>query len=342
MGDHSLKTKASETPLPLACPKLPEPPAPLFLMCPPEHFAISYNSNKFAESMGLRAWRENPLGVRLRAREQWNALRATLEGLGAAVLVMPAALDLPDQIFTADATQSYALRQPSGENGGSMTWRRVVVLSRFVSDFRAGEVAAQRDFIKNRLGESVEFIAVEGTLEGTGDNVYDPFRDVIWSGHGLRSLPQTHIRLAEATGIEVVALQVKSPFFHIDTTLAPLPRGHLLCYPGGLQPDALARLKRRGLEDFSLPERDFFIETTDEEALAFACNIVCVGDDIVMPRCGKRLPGLLEQRGYRVHPVDVDATILAGGGPHCLTNNLNLTRIPGGLARTEGLAQVAG
>src|SRR5262249_33967079 len=75
-----------------------------FLMCRPEHFAVSYtinprmNPKRAARDAGAHAPAE-----RAGAERGWAALRRKLVGLGAAVDLVPPAAGLPDLVFTANA-----------------------------------------------------------------------------------------------------------------------------------------------------------------------------------------------------------------------------------------------
>ncbi|HEX7165343.1 MAG TPA: arginine deiminase-related protein, partial [Acidimicrobiales bacterium] len=66
-----------------------------FLMCPPEHFGVLYEINTWMHT-------EVPVDPD-RAREQWDALVATLRQAGAEVDVLDPVPGLPDLVFTANA-----------------------------------------------------------------------------------------------------------------------------------------------------------------------------------------------------------------------------------------------
>jgi N-dimethylarginine dimethylaminohydrolase len=57
----------------------------------------------------------------------------------------------------------------------------------------------------------------------------------------------------------------------------------------------------------------------EEEALRFACNAVCIGKQVVIPAGCPRTTRLLEDRGYRTHPVHLDEFMKSGGAAKCLT-----------------------
>ena len=66
-----------------------------YLLCPPDHFGVVYEINP---------WMHREVRVdRDRAREQWQALRTTLETAGADVEVLDPHPEVPDLVFTANA-----------------------------------------------------------------------------------------------------------------------------------------------------------------------------------------------------------------------------------------------
>src|SRR5262249_40417365 len=70
-----------------------------FLMCRPEHFAVSYTINPW---MHPKRWGRDA-GAHAAAEREWAALHRKLVELGAAVELVPPAAGLPDLVFTANA-----------------------------------------------------------------------------------------------------------------------------------------------------------------------------------------------------------------------------------------------
>ena len=89
----------------------------------------------------------------------------------------------------------------------------------------------------------------------------------------------------------------------------------------------------KGLLKYGLDISKFLIRVTKEEAFKFACNVINIGNNIIMPECGERLPKLLSNIGYEVDTVNLKNFIMAGGGPHCLSNNISQMRVTNGLSQ---------
>jgi N-dimethylarginine dimethylaminohydrolase len=72
---------------------------PTFLMCRPEHFAVSYIINPW---MDPQSWARDRRGQAAAARE-WQALHDKLTEAGARIELVPPAAGWPDLVFTANA-----------------------------------------------------------------------------------------------------------------------------------------------------------------------------------------------------------------------------------------------
>src|SRR5262245_5561029 len=74
--------------------------SPRFLMCPPQHFAVTYSINPW---MDPAAWQDSGAALHASATQQWLALHETLRAAGAAIELVEPEPGLPDLVFTANA-----------------------------------------------------------------------------------------------------------------------------------------------------------------------------------------------------------------------------------------------
>jgi N-dimethylarginine dimethylaminohydrolase len=318
---------------------------PVFLMADPASFAIEKPyadghapANDFSVK-GYEEYSKDPEAFVAKARQQWTRLRDVFNQLGAKVVVMKAKPHQPDQVFTTDP--SLSLKTADGT--------LITIFSRFSNEGRQQEVADQAAFLEKNAAGSI-LLNAHFRTEG-GDNVYDRFRDVFWSGYTRspgrdgaasgRSDIRAHKALSQATGVEVVDIEVKEPFFHIDTSLAPLPDGHIVCYRGGMSDEAFEEMQRKAFDRYGLDRKEYLIEVSKEDAAAYACNLRCVGKTIVMPTCSRELQDKLTGIGYKVITLEMSQFIYTGGAVHCLANNINETRIPGGTIRQQKAGKLA-
>lgn len=302
----------------------------MFLMCPPDDFSLSppdpvagFANDMIAQS--YEGYIKDPQGFRRKAFSQWNTLKETLVNkLGVEVITLKSQPNLDDLVFTADPSLSF-IREDGQE---------ITLISNMTHPLRSGETSEHAKLIKSLFPKrKIEINTIPS--EGNGDNLYDPYRNLFWSSYTPKPSPlrpaigrsdiTSHTHLSERTNAQVISLQVQRPYFHIDTTLSALAHGHIVCYEGGISSDAFKTLMEKAFYDFDMAPEDYLIRVTEEEAAQFACNIVCVGKKLIIPQCGDRVPSLLKEKGYDVFPVDLSCFIQAAGGPHCLTNDLNLT-----------------
>ena len=318
---------------------------PVYLMCPPEHYAIDAHATAGpANDMsveGARVYANDPAAFRERAVRKWERFRAVLEReLGARIIELPASEGLSDQVFAADG--SISLTRPDGSS--------VALLSRFTYEERQAEVVSHAEALR-AYDPSCELHEATFNIEGCGDNVYDPCRDVFWSGCTRepkrseagcgRSDARAHAQLEELTGAEAVGLEVRRPFFHLDTAVAILPGGHVMCCPDGLSDDAFMALRTRAFAPFGLTEDEHLIRVSRADAERYACNVVTRGDRVVLPNVSDALLDRLRASGYDPITVDLEEFILSGGGPHCLTNRVNERRVVASASGGTGLRRAA-
>ncbi len=323
--------------------------SPVLLMCSPDFYEIpepdpdAGYANSFAIK-GREEYLKDPAGFREIAKKQWQALKEIFNTLGVDTIEMTPIENLPDQVFTADP--SLSLITTTGKEAQRSEAKAITILSLFSNEERQDEQKATVSFIEEEV-PSRPMVQSHFRTEGTGDNVYDPFRDIFWSGFvpdpsrktadSGRSDLRAHAVLKAVTGVPVVSMAVKKPFFHIDTSMAPLSNGHIICYKDGMRREAFEKLLQEGLDRYGLSREEYLIEVSKEDAAAYACNLRCVGDTIVMPLCSNELQETLRDKGYKVLTTDLSHFIYSGGAVHCLTNNLNESRVVGGVARQQGI-----
>lgn len=324
---------------------------PILLMSSPDFYAIrepdayTGSANDF-EVFGYREQQKDPKSFREAAIKQWLDLRRVFNALGVKTIDIEPVEDMPDIVFTADPSLSLVIPKMEALNADP---RVITMFSRFSNEERQEEVRLNMDLIERQFPDRA-LVHSHFRTEGTGDNVYDSFRDVFWSGFtenvgrmnaaSGRSDIRAHKTLTDLTGVPVNSMAVKKPFFHIDTSMAPLTNGHIICFKDGMQPEAYDTLLREGFDRYGMPRDEYLIEVSAADAEIYACNLRCVGDTIIMPRCSNDLKDRLMSKGYDVITLDMSQFVYAGGAMHCLTNNLNERRIVGGTCVKKGFERL--
>lgn len=256
-----------------------------YLMCPPTAFAVTYQGNP---------WMDVSVPIdRDRALAQWETLRDTYRALGHRVETIDPVPGLPDMVFAA--------------NGGFVQGDRAVV-ARFHHPERAAEAEAYEAWY---AAAGYPTVRSEVCFEGEGDLLV--VGDTVLAGHGFRTDRRAHGQVAEATGAEVVSLELVDPrYYHLDVALCPL--GDTIAYlPGAFAEVSRAELERR------YPDA---VVVTEQDAAWLALNAVCDGLHVVLPVQAERFTDAVADRGFQPVRVDVSEFRRSGGGVKCLTAEL--------------------
>jgi ornithine aminotransferase len=278
-------------------------PGPHLVMCPPEHYEVSYRINPW---MDPESWSEDADTLARDAREGWQKLYETYRKLGANIEIMPAQPGLPDLVFTANS---------------AVVLDRKVVLARYKCPERQGEEthgraffeALKRDSIVDEIHETPSGVY----FEGAGDCYWDMHRRVLWGGWGQRSAKEAKETIERVYGVPSVSLELVDPrFYHLDTAFCVLSGGEILYVPCAFTAEGIATIK-------ALVGEDRMIAVDDEDAQSLAANSVSVGKDLVFGHCGPSLKGLLNAKGYTVHTVPLGSFGRSGGSAYCLTLRLD-------------------
>ena len=287
---------------------IPVKPAAHFLMCAPEHFAVSYAINPW---MDPAEWARAGATHATQAQQQWRALYRKLAERGAAIELVRPAAGVPDLVFTANA---------------AVVLDRKALLARFRHPQRRCEephFEAAFERLKARgVIDGVRRLPEGVVLEGAGDCVWDQTRNLFWLGYGQRSDALARRAVVDTFGCQVVPLQLADPnFYHMDTALCPLPRGEVMYFPFAFTAHGLATIR-------GLVPADKRIEIGREDAMTLAANAVAIGDTLVLAGASARLRECLAERGYQVAVTPLGAFLRSGGAAFCLTLRLDRQSVP--------------
>ena len=258
-----------------------------YLMCRPEHFAVTYAINPW---MDPRAGADAARAVR-----QWESLRETYVALGHEVSLIDPVEGLPDMVFAAN---------------GALVVNGRAYGARFAHPERAAEGPAYAAWL--RANGFSEVLEAERTNEGEGDFLV--LDELILAGTGFRTEPAAHQEAQEFFGRPVVTLRLVDPrFYHLDTALFPLGGDNVAYYPEAFSPGSRAVLERLFPDAVIADARD---------AGVLGLNAVCDGRHVVINAEATGLMKSLRERGYEPVPVDLSELRKAGGGPKCCTLEL--------------------
>jgi N-dimethylarginine dimethylaminohydrolase len=266
---------------------------PTFLMCAPEHYEVDYVINPWMAGNVHRSSRQ-------RASEQWEMLHCALRQIARVELVDPQP-GSPDMVFTANA---------------GLVRDGIVALSSFHHRERQGEEPHFRRWF-SESGFTVSDIPRTTPFEGEGDALFEADGSRLWAGYGPRTRQDSHQRLTELWGVEVVSLRLVDPrFYHLDTCFCPLANGDVMYYLPAFDRDSQLKIEAR----YSKKQR---IQVSEADALRFACNAVNIGRTILLNRISDELSSELELRGFQIVRLDLTEFLKAGGAAKCLVLRLS-------------------
>ena len=308
-------------------------PTRTVLMGDPSHFSVQGGANPHTRTR----WGTRRHVDRDQAIAQWHGLKATLEGLGIRVLVVPPDPAQPGLVYPANAgfQSRVDLPEPIAD--------KVFTLSNLLPT-RAGEKPHYRRLIE-AAGYTVQEIDEQYRFEGEAD--FFPAGDVYLLTHGRlerqRFVPalafppwkriygfRTDVRvkallepMVAPKEVLVVELLLEA-HYHGDTALCAFgpDRRFLLAYRDAIEPGCWKQLEDR----FG----DALIELSGGDARRYAANSFTYTSDersvLVMPQgVSQSLQDEVRDRGVEPITVDVSEFLKKGGGSvKCMIGDLGV------------------
>ena len=267
------------------------------LMVDPSHFQVRHVINPHMEGM---------IGAvdPIRAMGEWTAIKATYESLGFPVTVVHGHDDFPDIVFAANQLLPYL----------DADGKPALVLSHMAKVERQGEVAYLADSLRDLC--SMHPLRTVLPLEGTGDAIWHPGKNLIWGGHGFRTDESAWEEVADITGARVIPLSlVHEHMYHLDVALMPVDELTAFSYHAAFDEESWARLKAGFANLIEVPE--------DEAVEGFALNGHCPdGKTLLLPAGNPETKRLAEARGLTVLELPTREFQKSGGSIFCLKNML--------------------
>ena len=191
-----------------------------FLMCRPEHFAVSYTINPWMDPAELGA-RQRRAHAPRDARMERPASHAGRRSARRSSWCRRAP-DLPDLVFTANA---------------AVVLDRKALLARFRHPRASARGAAFRGRIPRAAGarpgrSRCASCRRTSCSKAPATACWTQTRKLFWMGYGPRSDAAARRPVEDMFGVEVCALELADQrFYHMDTALCPLPGGEVMYVP---------------------------------------------------------------------------------------------------------------
>ena len=258
---------------------------PHFYMCPPTHYEIKYIINDWMD--------ENFKVDKLAAIAQWESVCETYEKLGAEVSIIAAVEGIPELTFAGDSI---------------LLFEDTAISSNFRFKERQPEVTPMADWFSER-GYSIHNLPKGIHLEGNAETIL--WNGKMFGGWGIRSDKEAYKRVAEIFDVEVVPLNLKEPYYHLDTGFCPINADTIAYVPGAFVSESRELVA-------GLAKNTIAIDS--KEAQMMACNSKTVGDTVVVST--KQAPNFVtdvKALGLNVVELELSEFLKAGAGAKCLT-----------------------
>jgi N-dimethylarginine dimethylaminohydrolase len=271
----------------------PQFDTPTFLMCAPQWYDIDYVINPWMAGNLHRPNRDV-------AFAQWRELHHQLQGL-ADVKLIPAVPGSPDMVFIGHTA--------AVQHG-------IAAISSFAHPQRQSEEKPLRRWLEEH-GFLMWNTPRETAFEGEGDVLFDADGRHLWAAHGVRTCKHCHRHIADAWHVNVTSLHLVDPrFYHLDTCFAPLSGGYVMYFPEAFDAQSLAAIEAA----YDPAKR---IPVTEEEATAFACNVINIGETILMHKVPTDLSRRLGRLNFDVIQLDLSEFLKGGGSAKSLVLRLS-------------------
>lgn len=282
---------------------LPDRKEPLVaLMCTPDHFNIVDVKNVHMEGNTGKV-------DSLKFKEQWQSIydiyfaearTGNIDGINK----IPGVENCEDMVFCAN--QSFPWIDARGNS--------IVILSRMRYPSRQNEVKYFEDYYTG-LNYSIFPPPGVGLLEGMGDLIPLPKKQLIFGGYGHRTDVSTLNKLADILHVQVVHLKlINEAFYHLDTCFIPLDTETVLIAPEAFDEEGLKSIRSCFKDVREIP--------FNESSKGFALNAHVVhGNQYPFAIIQKENPitaMILKEKGFKIYEVDTSEFMKSGGSVFCM------------------------
>ncbi len=266
------------------------------LMAHPEYFDVLYsiNPHMLDESGNLNKVDKNL------ALAQWQGLKDCYQKLGFETHTIPAVREYPDLVFTANQSLTFWNDGPG------------VLMSHMQSEFRRGEVPLLEKWYKDQNYKIHHLPEGSSFLEGNGDVIPHPGKNIFWGGCGPRTRKEVYAEVEKVTRKTIILLPlIHELFYHLDTCFSVLNENTVVFLPEAFAPETVNMIR----EMFPVA-----IETDLHECKSFFtgnCHSPD-GKNVIYQKGAKRLEEKLSRAGFALHPLETSEFMKSGGSVFCM------------------------
>ena len=272
------------------------------LMCKPRYFdVIHYKLNAHMVMKNTVNYQN--------ALTQWNLLNSKLNSYGANVHYIKPQQSLVDMVFAAN---------------GALIYNNKALVSNFNAFPRKPETPYYMNFFK--LNNYDTFV-LKTEFEGAGDGLFSHNKQHLWLGHGFRSNQKAYYEIKnilDDDNLNIHTLKlIKDKWYHLDTCFCPIGHEHLLLYESAFSEESLHKI-------YNVFDEKNCIKISDEDALNFACNSICIPfnkkssnnyKNPIATIIGNKFSGKLKNKlvslNYHIIENNMSEFLLSGGSTKC-------------------------
>lgn len=272
------------------------------LMCTPEYFSIIDVKNVHMEG---NAGKVDPVVFKAQWQSIFDIYKLETEiGNIDGAKVIQGEPDCEDMVFCAN--QSFPWLDEKG--------KPFVILSRMRHASRQNEVPHFKTYY-----EKIDYAILPppgvGLLEGMGDLIPVPKKQLIFGGYGHRTDISTLRQLSDLLKCEIVPLElISDTFYHLDTCFIPLDVNTVLIAKEAFSEEGLATIQSRFKEVIEIP--------MEESSKGFALNAHIVHGHqypfAIIQQNNPFTTGALKEKGFKVYEVDTSEFMRSGGSVFCM------------------------
>lgn len=266
------------------------------LVGPIDHYVWQTDSNAVAQ----RSQRVGSRFDKKVAVEQYENVIQTFEEAGVAVHRLPAASDLPYQLYARDSS----VMTPWG-----------AVITQLKKPYRRGEYAGcLRFYLEADI--PIYDLVTAGNIEGGDFMVLEP--GVAICGYsGDRSIEPAVKQVKswfESEGWEFKTYSFDPHFLHLDVQMSMIAEKLAAVCVEVVEPQLVAWLESKHIR---------VIEVSYRDAMQMGCNLVALGAErVIIPESNRRLIEACRAEGLKVAAPDVSMIGQGGGSIHCMCQAL--------------------
>jgi N-dimethylarginine dimethylaminohydrolase len=235
------------------------------------------------------------------SHRQWGDLFNILQSNNIRVDLIPPKKNLVDMVFTAN---------------GALIYKNLAIVSKYKALPRQGETECYVDYFKS---QNYDVYKMRNYFEGTGDGIFSHSKNHLWLGHGFRSDSNSSNEIKNVLnddGVKIHSLKLIRPeWYHLDTCFCPIGDGKLLLFDKAFDDESLNEI-------YSVYDDKDIVNVSENDALNFACNSICIGDDNHSILIGHKFSDELKERVKKLGITkiienDMSEFLLSGGSVRC-------------------------